>query len=103
MRLNPCRSASSRDYHRSRAIHAASAERTAPLGNVNPADESKQRPEPSRSVQRQRRAFSLAFRQPVVMFARRALPIASLDLRIRRAAAVNRIALIEPDLPASSR
>ena len=35
--------------------------------------------------------------------ARRALPIASLDLRIRRVAAVNRIALIEPDLPSSSR
>ena len=34
---------------------------------------------------------------------RRALPIASLDLRIRRAAAVNRIALIEPDVLSSSR
>ena len=33
----------------------------------------------------------------------RALPIASLDLRIRRAAALNRIALIEPDVPSSSR
>ena len=33
---------------------------------------------------------------------RRGLPIASLDLRLRQAAAVNRIALIEPDVPSSS-
>ena len=35
--------------------------------------------------------------------ARRRLPIASLDRRLRQAAAVNRIALIEPDVPSSSR
>ena len=34
---------------------------------------------------------------------RRGLPIASLDPRLRQAAAVNRIALIEPDDPSSSR
>ena len=33
---------------------------------------------------------------------RRGLPLASLDLRLRQAAAVNRIALIEPDVPSSS-
>ena len=34
---------------------------------------------------------------------RRGLPIASLDLRLRRAAAASRIALIEPDVSPSSR
>ena len=35
--------------------------------------------------------------------ARRGLPIASLDLRLHQAAAANRIALIESDVPSSSR
>ena len=34
---------------------------------------------------------------------RHRLPIASLDLRLRQAAATSRIALIEPDVPSSSR